>query len=450
MLNVVEQIERAADPEQEARERAAASLAWARGKLTGQARPSSAYPADALGPLSDACRALASGAQVRHAMAGQSLLAVGALLTQHLSNVRTIEAVKPLSLYCLTIGESGDGKSTADTVAQTAVQEKQRRETRAYDAQVEEIESTPKGQRSDAKPPEPYRIASQGVFSSEAAAMLAGYGMSPDNRAKSAATFNGMWDDGEISVSRGTTGRQQLYDRRLSIHWLIQPEAAREAMGDSLLSTIGFWPRFMLAWPEPSAPRIARPWRADKDGHIGDYWRTCTRLMETSVGKDCSDLPAIECTDEAMSLACRFFERMEQEAKGAKGQLTEIKPFAVRATEQAFRVAGVLALFGGAKEIDAGAMRDSIKLASYSLETWRGVFGDRDVIEASAHALTLYRWILAQPDERASEQSILHIGPKRLRSASRRDTALATLEQYNIAYREAGYWYARHYDEVGR
>ncbi len=124
--------------------------------------------------------------------------------------------------------------------------------------------------------------------------MLAGYGMTAEHRAKTAATLNGLWDTGELSVSRGTTGRLQLYDRRLSLHWLIQPEAAAETMADPLLSSIGFWPRFLLAWPEPSPPREPRPWRAEQSAAIGEFWRTCTRLLHAPLGEDCSRLTLIE------------------------------------------------------------------------------------------------------------------------------------------------------------
>ncbi|MBN2887205.1 MAG: DUF3987 domain-containing protein [Chromatiaceae bacterium] len=442
-----------------------AALARAARVLTADASPAAVYPIDALGPLADATRALADGVQIREAMAGQSLLAVVAMLAQSVANVRTIEAVKPLSLYCLTIGESGDGKSSGDAIAQAAVQARQRIEARSYLDQVREAQATAKGRVKgdpppEELPPEPYRIArdgtvegirrsfaqgvpSQGVFSSEAAAMLAGYGMNPDNRAKTAATFNALWDDGELSVSRGTTGRLQLYDRRLSIHWLLQPEAAHEVMSDPLLSGIGFWPRFMIAWPEPSAPRVARPWRADQCPQIGDFWRACNRLLDRPLGDDCADLPALELSDEAMRLACAFFERMEQAAKGRPAPLREVKPYAVRSTEQALRVAGVLSVYAGSGEVDAEAMRNGIALAAYSLETWRGVFGDRDVRTARQLALTLYRWLLDQPEACASLTAISRIGPKATRSKDKRDTALAVLEHAGLAENMGYTWSAR-------
>ncbi|MBN2872180.1 MAG: DUF3987 domain-containing protein, partial [Halothiobacillaceae bacterium] len=417
------------------------------------------YPLDALGPFANTARALADGAQIRPAMAGQSLLAVAAVLAQSVANVRTIESVKPLSLYLLTVGESGDGKSTGDTVAQTAVQARQRAESRSHLEALRELESAPreKGAPKAEPPREPYRIArdgtvegirrgfaqgvpSQGVLTSEAAAMLSGYGMTQDNRAKTAATLNALWDDGELSVSRGTTGRVQLYDRRLSVHWLIQPDAVHDVMADPLLSGIGFWPRFLVAWPEPSAPRTAKPWRADRDGDIADFWRACNRLMDRPLGEDCSDLPVLEPTAEAMSLACQFFERMEQAAKGRRGALRDIKPFAVRATEQALRIAGVLTVLSDQETVDAGAMRHGIALAAYALETWRGVFGDRDANTAKALAMRLFRWMLDQPGVTASEGAINRIGPKAVRPRDRRDTALAMLEQARLAYRSGSTW----------
>lgn len=42
------------------------------------------------------------------------------------------------------------------------------------------------------------------------AIMLSGWGMNPDNRAKTAGAFNLLWDDGEQSVIGAMTGRFQL------------------------------------------------------------------------------------------------------------------------------------------------------------------------------------------------------------------------------------------------
>src|SRR5690606_24008897 len=95
----------------------AAILRHARDRLNPQPAVGIEYPTDALGPLTPACEALAEGGQMAPAMAGQCLLATAALLAQSVSDVRTLAGVKPLSIYSLTVADSGDGKSTAEAVA---------------------------------------------------------------------------------------------------------------------------------------------------------------------------------------------------------------------------------------------------------------------------------------------------------------------------------------------
>jgi hypothetical protein len=437
------------------------------GRILGEFAPfePEPYPVEALGPLAAACAAIAEGGQIEPAMAGQCLLSAAALLTQSRANVRTLAGIKPLSLFLVTVGESGDGKSTADDTALHSIHHHQRKATALHRDLCDEweqrcMERTKKDPKPD-KPREPYLLTrdgtvegirrgfaeglpSQGVFTAEAAVMLAGYGMNADNRAKTAGAFNALWDDGEISVSRSLTGRLQLYDRRLSLHWLIQPDAATEAINDPLLSNIGFWPRFLVAWPAPSKPRKANPFRPEQDERIGAFWARCAELLADSLGEDCGGLPVLEMTSEAHGFACQFFERMEQAAKSRGGKLETVKPFALRATEQLFRVAGVLACFGKEKDIGLETARGAGRLVAYSLETWLGIFGARQESEARAHARTLFAWLQKQPEGRASETAMLKIGPKPLRSKSRRDAALAVLEQAGLIVRSFNYWSVRH------
>lgn len=422
------------------------------------------YPIDVLGPLAEPCRAIAEDGQMDPAMAGQCLQSSAALLAQSRANVRTLAGIKPLACYRLTIGDTGEGKSTAEEATLQPAQNYQRNQTRLYQDVLAEHEErcAVRGHKQPrpAPPREPYILTkdgtvegirrgfsqglpSQGVFTSEAAVMLCGYGMNADNRSKSAGVFNQLWDNGEVSVSRGTAGRIQLYDRRLSLHWLIQPEAARQTLHDTLLSSIGFWPRFLVAWPAPGKPRVARPFDPSQDSRIKAFWARCEVLLAAPQPDDCGNLPVLEMTPEALAFVCKFFERMEQAAKVRGGALEPIKPFAARATEQLCRVAGGLAAFAGEKEISLGSVRDAGQLAGHSLETWRGIFGDRELAEARGWACKLFAWLCKQTDGRASETAILRIGPKEIRTKVRRDTALALLEAEGRIERAFDYWSVR-------
>jgi len=114
-----------------------------------------------------------------------------------------------------------------------------------------------------------------------------------------------------------------------------------------MLSNIGFWPRFLITCPPPSQPLKARMFEPRKHEAIRKFWDTCSKMPEDTLGDDCSQLHLIKPTQDAERLACRFYEEMQQQAKTVGGILTNVKPFAIRATEQVFRIAAVLAVFSG-------------------------------------------------------------------------------------------------------
>jgi hypothetical protein len=436
------------------RKRAVAeAVAKARAKLLPADPEVSPYPLAALGPLAPAARAIAEAGQLPESMAGQSLLGAAALLAQSHRDVRTLEGCKPLSLYVLTIADSGEGKTTAERVALHPIRELQRAESERHRAAVAASAG------KDAPPRAPYRIGanattegirrdfatgvpSQGVFTSEAAAILGGYGMSAEHRAKSAAEFNALWDSGELSVSRALAGRFELHHRRLSAHWQIQPVAARGAILDPLLSSMGFWPRFLVAWPLPSAPRKARPFYPEEHQPIRDYWRRAGELLHP-LSDDCSGLPLIECEPAALRVMKDFFEGMEREAKTEGGELESVRPFAIRAPELAFRVAGVLAVFEGRERINEQAARNACALVLHSVETWRGIFGHREESEEAARAVRLFAWLCQRGDRGADCTAISQLGPRPTRPKDSRDAALARLDFAGLIQRtEGGVWIA--------
>lgn len=405
------------------------------------------YPVAALGPLAETCRTIAEHGQVREAMAGQCLLGAASLMTQGLYNVETLAGRRPLSLNLLTLGDSGDGKTTAQDVVLHRVTEWQRAQSAAYRKKLQAREEARGSRRKvdDAPqaPTQPYRLVSdatveglrrdleagpisQGVFSDEAAAVLTGYGMSADHRAKTAAVFAKLWDNGHLSVSRAVGGRVERYGLRLAIHWLIQPAAAAEVIGDPLMSALGFWPRFLVAWPEAQQARKARKFRPDDVEPITAYWRRCDELLMLPLGDDVSACPLIELSPEAHQQLCIAFESFEREARG--GTLRMVKPFALRATEQACRVAGVLAAFAGERMVSYDLMRGALALVGYSISTWRSLIDEGAGDQRSDHALRLFEWLTTRPNWAEELAVILSRGPGCLRKRDARDAAVAELE----------------------
>lgn len=430
----------------EAIKRARAALAPS---LMGRQAP--AYPVAALGPLASACEAIAAAGQVQPAMVGQSLLGAASLLTQGLFNVETLNGTRPLSLYLLTLGDSGDGKSTAQGAALAPVFDWQRKAAKHYNDELNDFDKSKSSRKRDNELPEapvcPYRlvgdatieglrrdldtgVCSQGVFTDEAAAILSGYGMSADQRSKTAGVFSKLWDSGHLSVSRVGGGRIERYGRRVALHWLIQPMAASESIGDPLLSALGFWPRFLLAWPAPQSPRLARTFRPETIPAVGAYWQRCNELLAMALPQDAGDCPVLPLDDGARASLSTAFEGFERDAR--RGEMQAVKPFALRASEQACRIAGVLSSFAGASSVSTETMRGALALVAYSLKTWHAVVDEGASDQSGTAALRLYEWLTNREGWCETLALIVNKGPSCVRTKAKRDAALSELEAVGL------------------
>jgi hypothetical protein len=418
-----------------------------RRKLGEFAYKSPEYPADALGPLVDLCKTVALNAQLNPAVVGQSALTTASLVAQGGYEVETLAGFKPLSIFGLSILESGDGKSTAEGIVLRGIRQFEKERHAEQQARQAEQAKLPVKERQFER--EPYLLASdatvqgiikgflsgwpsQGIFTAEGATMLCGWGMAADQRANTSANLNKLWDGEPVSVQRGMSGRIQLYNRRFCAHWMIQPDAAQEALTDPGLSSIGLWPRFMVSWPEPLPPRKYRRYEFWHDPIVKAFWDRCKAMLRDQAPTDdgeCSEFRTIRLSDPARQILVETFERMEQ-ARDPAHPLYSVKPFAVRLCELACRNAGVLAAYADEDIINAERMKNGIALAGYSLDTWRGIFGQREDLTHDKWAREMYAWMLKRPKQRASETDILKTAtPKHLRNKHRRDTALSILRE---------------------
>ena len=105
-----------------------------------------------------------------------------------------------------------------------------------------------------------------------------------------------------------------------------------------------------------------------------------------------------------------------------------VKPFALRASEQACRVAGVLAAFAGDHQVTGQHMRGALALVAYSLKTWQAIIEEGAADQRGADALRLYEWLTTRADWCETLAVIVNAGPLCVRSKSKRDAALAVLD----------------------
>ncbi|MDV6345406.1 DUF3987 domain-containing protein [Nitrosomonas sp. Is37] len=410
------------------------------------------YPVEALGVLANVCRYMRDEMQLPVETAGQSLLTAASLLTQDLYDVKTLTGVKPLSIYALTLSDSGDGKSTADEVALKRISEADFQSHKDYEVKMAEWLGLSKREKENTPQPKaPYRmmksatvqgivrsfkegVSSQGSFTAEAASMLSGWGMSAEQKNNTRSELNSLWDGGSISQVTKGEGRIQLYGKRFCCHWLVQPSAARESLNDDSASTIGFWPRFLVAWPEPMKPRKYKPFNPAESEAVKSFWEYCDALLNERHSIPLDKKNVIKLSEAAQKLLIESFEKLEQ-SRDPGSKLNHLKVFCVRGAEQICRVAGVLAAFRNHPKgvtdflVTDGDIKNAVALFTYNLDTWLGIFGKREDIEHHTWANDLHAWLLKQTERQASETAMLKRTPKHLRSSHKRDVAVSILQE---------------------
>ena len=81
-----------------------------------------------------------------------------------------------------------------------------------------------------------------GLFSDEEGQFLGGSTMSKDNMIKAITHLSTLWDGSPIDRSRAMTGESlRAYDRRLSMHLMLQPRLADRCCRTLISKTRASW-----------------------------------------------------------------------------------------------------------------------------------------------------------------------------------------------------------------
>lgn len=437
------------------------------------------YPVEALGPLHAAALAAQDVTQAPIALCGQSALAIASLATQGLADVELLSgAAAPLSLFLLSIAESGERKSSVDKRLIRGVREHERRRHQATadamrrsndrsmvwqerrkailararhdDADVD-VDLAALGQEPEAPLlpnillPDPtlegitkhlgVLRASLGLFSDEGGAFLGGTAMSKDNKLKTMAGLSGMWDGGPVNRTRAGDGISTYHGRRLCCHLMVQPIAAEALLGDPMAMEQGFLARFLICAPQSLiGSRLRRGHAHASDVALDDWAQRVEALLDRPLplaegARNELAPPMLRLSPQARALLHEFQDDLERGQ--AKGEALEaIRPFASKAAEQAARIAGVLTLFAEpeAAWIGLDAMAGAIRLAEHHVNEALRLAGAATITERTRDADLLREWLALKWEEPfISASDVARSGPGRLREALRAREALQFL-----------------------
>jgi hypothetical protein len=451
------------------------------------------FPVEALGAtLGDMAKALHEAAvQSPMAICGTAVLAAAACATQALRDVELPIAggqSKPLSLYFLTIAQSGERKTATDAQALKPIHARASELQRDYDSETlryrnawdvwtAERQKILKDKKLKAEgrkfeldqlgqePAAPKRpiltlqeptlegltkhlkigYPSVGLFSSEGGQFIGGHAMSDDAKKRSAAALNALWDNGKLERIRATEEAAILPGRRVSVFLQAQPEIAQVFLADPVLRDIGLIARFLITQPDSTMGN--RPFAELAPQHklsIATYGAQMLRLLRRDLPyddrQDGLQPPPLSMTGATRAAWIEFYNHLER-LLGPGGELHEICGFGNKLAEHATRVAAVLQVFDDpdAEEMDLEYLRRGIKLAEfYAGEALRLHSASRIGAELrDAERLRLWlvdRWSEPNVTIRAIQQR----GPTSLREKDRIERLLGILEDHHWVARVSG------------
>lgn len=342
------------------------------------------YPMDALGSLlANAARDIARAAQAPFSVAAQSVLSAASMVAQKDYNVIMDGRTSPLSLFAITILGSGGRKSTADKIATKPLHDYQRERFKEWkDLEVEEGEQKPPMPMLFSQDPTleglhkslAYGIPAQGLLSDEGGQFFGGYSMKPDTIQKTVSGLSKMWDGDPIYRLRSSKGESAiLFDRRLTVHLLLQPVIAEQILESRMMMEQGILARFLICHPESLAgDRLYDEYNIyeESDALVKFHAFITNKLPKEFITDDTGGcaLGLIKPDREAQKEYIRFYNRIERSIKG-KNSLVEA--VASKTAENALRLAGIRAYTNDRLVIDLSTMRCGTELAQYYLDEHR-------------------------------------------------------------------------------
>ncbi len=405
------------------------------------------YPVHALGDyLSKVVIAIHQKTRTPQAICAQSVLAAASLIMQSRSDVTLPFGQKrPLSNFFLSIAETGERKSTADSEAIQAIKDYEKALGSCYQSQHDQWENEQavwdqERQRilhdkkhnanyqarqaclnglgsAPCEPLKPMLLCEEptleglckllqnaqpriGVFSTEGGQFFGGYSMSDDHKIKTVSALSQIWDGVPIKRIRAGDGISIMSGRRVSMHLMIQPYIAQKVLSDPLLRNQGFLSRLLIIAPASAAgTRFYKKAPIEADQILANYTKHFMDILEMPMplahGKQNElDLPSLTFTDTAAKVWIEFHDYVERLIIEG-GEMEPIKGLANKLPEHAARMAGVLTLVENsqATEIDHNNLEQGITLAKYYASEALRLVGGCHIPPDLQLAIKLLSWL---------------------------------------------------------
>ena len=417
--------------------------------LTKKNKESDPFPFESLGTtMAAACKSIQDVIQAPGAMIAQCLLAAANLAVQPLRNVKIDGREFPLSLFLLTMGATGERKSAVDNVALDKHREMEKEAIKImteglslYELQNSAYEYEKSALIKDRKksleertaeleylkkqePSKPldqtvlvadftseglYKlfqtgVPSKGLFADEGGQVAGGHGMKTESILATAAFLSKLWDGTKVDRVRVIDGSSHLYNRRLSVHLMMQDKVGLSFFNNEILKDQGLCSRLLTAWPTSTVgSREYNPVNVKESVAVQAFYQKVSDAMQQPVQyiEDSNEqeiaAPAFMLSPEAKQLWEGFYSSVETES-APKKHLASIRGLSNKAAEHAARIAATVQIFEKptSTEIGSDSMQCGIAAMSWYLDEALRIAGSFNPSGELQRAKEVLRWIHEQ------------------------------------------------------
>ena len=405
-------------------------------------------------------------------MVASTALATASLCCQGLADVsRDSQNRSPISLYFLSISESGERKSSTDkafskslrdwqsykaieikdevrrSIAQHSAWESERSgllkaiqeakksskllNGKSLDNLKDELENHELDEPEILYPPRLFfedtnaealaYFAAKGypsfsLWSDEAGLTIGSHGMRDERMMGFLALLNRLWDGGEFDPSRKIAKTAPIIGRRCTVNLMLQNSILEhwQEAGKGITRGIGAFARFLVLKPistmgsrEYKEPPKALPQMDKFHYRVRDILET----LPLPLGDQGQlEPPTLQFSTDAKKEWIKHFNIIESALKFGE-MFAEISDFASKFGEQAARIAGVLHIFenGPYGYIEIETMQRAIRIAVWHIWEANLIFTSSSLPQEFKDAILLLDWILArsQKSQESQESQLL-------------------------------------------
>ena len=379
-----------------------------------------------------------------------ALSTVSLAVQAHVDVKRDETLIGPVSLFMLTIADSGERKSTCDRYFMKAIREYDLNQeelaepekkihkaaVKAWNAKCRGIEDKIRQLSKEGKPtqerelalsqlesnePEPPQVPrilftdvtpqdlrknlakqwpSVGVISSEAGLVFGSHGMGKDSIMCNLTTYNQLWDGLEFAVDRLTSESFKVRGARLTIGLQVQEATLRNFLRQNgeLARGTGFLARILIARPESTQGTrffTAAPnsWPA-----LDKFNNRITEILEQDVPFNKNGIltpSALSLSAQAKAAWVKFYDTIERELRRS-GKFYEVRDVASKIADNAARLAALFHYFefGNCEQIGLEAFEKASRTANWYLNEALRLYGELSISEEQTNVEYLDTWLL--------------------------------------------------------